>query len=531
MSRGTESAFAGTWRLVRFGLRRDRVVLPVAIVALAGWMLLYPVQYEIYYPTQADINAYAAATAGNAALEAFLGPGRALNTFDGLVGWEMGPVFSVIASLFAMFMVVRHTRADEEDGRTELLLSAPIGRLSQLAAALIITGGSLVLLSILWWIGLVAFGISATGTVAQVLAILGCGLVFMSLTATITQVVSHARAARGVAGAFIGGFYVLRGAGDLGDNFLSWLSPIGWSIATRPYSDPDWLVLLLPLTATLALSTLAFSLCSRRDLGAGFLRPRPGPPSLSTRLPAPLALAWRIQRGALRGWVLGLGLAALLYGALGEEVEALIESSPQFTEALFAGGKEITDSYFATMLDFYAIVAAGFVIGSALRPASEEKAGRAELVLASGVGKVRWALSHISIAVFGAVLLMIVCGALSGVGFGLVGGGFDRLVDLVAAGPVYVPASLVLGGVAVLSFGFSPRASFVAWAALGLCAIVLTLQSLSAIGDWLADISPYNHLPLVPAQPIEFQPLALLTLLAVLLTASGLALWSRRDLT
>lgn len=530
MSSGLGHWFSGTWRLIRFGLRRDRIVLPVSIVALGVWILLYPIQYEIYYPTQADIDAYAAATAGNAALEAFLGPGRAINTFDGLTAWEMGPVFSVLASLFAMFMVIRHTRSDEEDGRTELLLSAPVGRLSQLAAALLITGGSLVLQGVLWWIGLVAFGLDPLGTTAQVLAILGCAFVFMSLTAVVTQVISHARAARGVVGALIGAFYVIRGVGDLGDNFLTWLSPIGWSIATRPYDDPQWWVLLLPLTATIALTALAFSLLSRRDLGAGYLRPRPGPSALRSHLPAPLAFAWRIQRGSLRGWLFGLGIAALLYGALGKEVESLLESSPQFAEALFAGG-EITDSYFATMLDFYAIVASGFVIGSALRPSSEEKAGRAELVLTSGVGKVRWALTHISLAVFGALLLMIVCGFLSGIGFGLAGGGFDRLGDLVSAGPVFVPATLVLGGVAVLSFGISPRASFLAWASLGLCALVLTLQSLSAISERLVDLSPFSHLPLVPAQPIEFWPLVWLTLIAASLSVVGLALWRRRDLT
>ncbi len=530
MNPESRSTLAGTARLIRFGLRRDRIVLPVSVIALAGWMLLYPIQYQIYYPTQADIDAYARATAGSPALEAFLGPGRALDTLDGLIAWEMGPVFSILAALFAMFMVVRHTRSEEEDGRTELLLSAPTGRLSQLAAALSITAGSLVLLAVLWWVGLVAFGMDPVGTLAQVLAILGCGLVFMSVTAVVAQLVSHARAARGVAGALIGLAYVIRGVGDLGGNFLSWLSPIGWSIATRPYSGPDWWALLLPLATTVGLSVLAFSLLSRRDLGAGYLRPKPGPDSLRSRLPAPLALSWRIQRGALRGWAVGLGLAALLYGAMGNEVERLIESSPQFTEAFFAGG-EITDSYFATMLDFYAIVAAGFVIGSALRPSSEEKAGRAELVLATGVGKVRWAFSHIVLAVFGALVLMVVCGFLSGLGFGLAGGGFDRLPDLVAAGPVFVPATLVLGGLAVLSFGFSPRASFLPWIALGVCALVLTLQSLSAISDWLAELSPYNHLPLVPAQPIEFWPLAWLTALAAGLTLAGLALWRRPDLT
>jgi ABC-2 type transport system permease protein len=522
-------SFAGTGKLVRFALRRDRIVLPISVAALAIWILLYPIQYEIYYPTQSEIDAYAAATAGNAALEAFLGPGRAIDTFDGLTAWEMGPVFSIIASLFAMFMVVRHTRSDEEDGRTELLLSAPIGRLSQLAAALVVTGGALALQAVLWWVGLVAFGLDPVGTTVQVLAILGCALVFMALTAVVTQVVSHARSARGVVGSLIGAFYVIRGVGDLGDNFLTWLSPIGWAIATRPFSDPSWWVLLLPLAATVILTVTAFSLLSRRDLGAGYLRPRPGPPALRSRLPASMAFAWRIQRGALRGWLFGLGIAAILYGSLGKEVEALLESSPQFTEALFAGG-EITDSYFATMLDFYAIVASGFVIGSALRPASEEKAGRAELVLASGVGKVRWATSHIAIAFLGAVLLMLVCGFLSGVGFGLAGGGFDRLGDLVAAGPVFVPATLVLGGVAVLSFGISPRASFLPWAALGISALILTLQSLSAISERLVDLSPFSHLPLVPAQPIEFWPLAWLTLIAGSLSVVGLELWRRRDL-
>ncbi len=479
MNPGLRQAFAGTGHLVRFGLRRDRVVLPVSVIALAIWILLYPIQYEIYYPTQVQIDAYAAATAGNAALEAFLGPGRAIDTFDGLVGWEMGPVFSILASLFAMFMVVRHTRSEEEDGRTELLLSAPVGRLSQLAAAFLITGGALLVQAVLWWTGLVAFGLDPVGTTAQVMAILGCALVFMALTGVVCQVVSHPRAARGVAGSLIGAFYVIRGVGDL---------------------------------------------------GAGYLRPRPGPPELRTRLPAPMAFAWRIQRGALRGWLLGLGIAALLYGSLGREVEALLESSPQFTEALFAGG-EITDSYFATMLDFYAIVASGFVIGSALRPGTEEKAGRAELVLATGVGRVRWASSHVLLALLGAILLMVTCGLLSGIGFGLVGGGFDRLVDLTAAGPVFVPAALVLGGIAVLSFGISPRASFLPWVALGLCAVVLTLQSLSAISERLVDLSPFSHLPLVPAQPIEFWPLVWLSSIAFALSALGLGLWQRRDLT
>jgi ABC-2 type transport system permease protein len=60
--------------------------------------------------------------------------------------------------------------------------------------------------------------------------------------------------------------------------------------------------------------------------------------------------------------------------------------------------------------------------------------------------------------------------------------------------------------------------------------LILTLQSLSAISERLVDLSPFSYLPLVPAQPIEFWPLAWLTLIAGSLSVVGLELWRRRDL-
>ncbi|MFM9150595.1 MAG: ABC transporter permease, partial [Solirubrobacterales bacterium] len=172
------SNFSGTVALARAGLRRDRVILPVAILGLVGWGVLYPIQFDTYFPTQASIESYAVTIQSNPAFEAFFGPGSALDTFDGLVSWEMGPVLSIVAALFAMFMLVRHTRSEEEDGRTELLLAQPVGRLAHLGSALVITVGGLLVLSVLWWVGLVIAGLDPGGTAVQVAAILGCGLVF-----------------------------------------------------------------------------------------------------------------------------------------------------------------------------------------------------------------------------------------------------------------------------------------------------------------------------------------------------------------
>jgi ABC-2 type transport system permease protein len=522
--------FCGTGILVRAGLRRDRLILPISILGLLGWAILYPIQYRAYFPTPDSIEAYARTIQSNPAFEAFFGPGSGIGNFDGLVSWEMGPILAIVAALFGMFLMTRHTRSEEENGYTELLLAQPVGRLAHLASGLVITGGALTLLCSIWWAGLVAAGLSAGGTAVQVTAIFGSGLVFTGLTAVAVQIIGHARSVRGLVGAILGGLYVLRGIGDLTDSAISWLSPTQWVIATKPYGEPLYWLLALPLAVSTLLIVAAFAMASGRDLGAGILRPRPGPASYRAWLPPTLALAWRVQRGTVIGWTVGLSVAALLYGAIGIEISSLLAENPQFSTFLAPAG-DLLDGYFATMLYFYAIVGSGFVISSALRPASEEKSARAELPLASTASRVRWALGNGAVALFGAVLLMILTGALSGVGYGLAGGGWGRVGELAVAGPTYVPAMLVLGGLALLAFGISARAGFIAWAYFALCALLLTLESLTVVTGRVADLSPFTHLPLTPAEPVEVLPLMVLSALALILAAIGMVLWRRRDLT
>ncbi|MFM9053738.1 MAG: anibiotic ABC transporter, partial [Solirubrobacterales bacterium] len=72
---------------------------------------------------------------------------------------------------------------------------------------------------------------------------------------------------------------------------------------------------------------------------------------------------------------------------------------------------------------------------------------------------------------------------------------------------------------------------FIAWAFYAVCALLVTLESLTVIVGRLADVSPFTHLALVPAETVAVQPLLALTGIAILLSAAGLALWGRRDLT
>ena len=87
------------------------------------------------YATQAEFDRAAENMADNAAFIAMAGPARALNTLGGQVAWQACAFGAIVAGLMSMFLVGRHTRAEEECGRDELVRAGAIGRHAPLAAA------------------------------------------------------------------------------------------------------------------------------------------------------------------------------------------------------------------------------------------------------------------------------------------------------------------------------------------------------------------------------------------------------------
>lgn len=525
----------GTGRLLRFSFQRDRWLIPVCVAGLVAWTAMYAASYKGLYGSPAALEKLAASMEGNAAVTAMIGPPRAIDTLPGVVVWEAVPVLSILASIFSLFLVTRHSRMEEEDGRTDLLLATGAGRLAPLASALALT--SLSLLTAAAGIAgvLIAAGFDPGQSALSAAAILGCGLVFAGTTAFCAQLTGKARLTRGLAAGVLGLAWAVRAVGDLGSGDLTWLSPLGWAELTHPFSGGRWWVLLLPAGACVVTVVMAAFVLRRRDIGAGLFQPRPGPPRASRALTRPLGLALRLQRGTIAGWTYALAVYGLVIGGMGDSVEGVLDSSPAFKDAFLKGaasstGAALLDSYFASLLVVLAILAAAFTISAALRPHSEEARGRAELPLAMPPGRVRWAGEHVLIGAVASLLLVTALGVAIGIGLGVSTGDFSRIPELAAGGAVQAPAMWVMGGVALLLFGASSRLGGAAWGFLAAC---LAIWSMSAFGDlpaWVNDLSPFTHTPLVPYASADPVPLFVMTLIAGFLTAAGLALFRRRDL-
>jgi len=435
----------------------------------------------------------------------------------------------------SIFIVIRHTRADEEAGRLELVGSTAVGRHAALAVGLMLAAGANCVLALLIAAGLIAVGLPAGGSAALGLAIAACGLVFTSVAAVTAQIAGSARGARGIAiGALAVAYVVESIAAAAGLPWLGWLSPVGWANEIRAFAGDRWLVLALPVLAAVVLAAAAAALAARRDLGAGLVPPRPGPAEAAASLRSPLALAWRLQRGSLAGWAIGTLLAGAAFGSVADGIGSLLGSGAQVRDAItrLGGQAGITDAYLAAMMGIIGLAAAAYAVSAVLRLRSEETTGRSDPVLATATGRDGWGASHLIVAAGEAAVVLAAAGLGAGLAYGLragdVGGQLPRLLGAAIA---QLPAALAVAGVAVALFGLLPRSCVAGgWTALSLAALIVLLGPTLRFTQWVQDISPFTHVPKLPGGMVSAAPLAWLAVIALALTAAGLAGLRHRDI-
>ncbi|MEU8350527.1 MULTISPECIES: ABC transporter permease [unclassified Streptomyces] len=536
VARGTgRGTLAGTGTLIRFGLRRDRVRIPVWLLALLLGTVSTANSLSTLYTSAAD-RASTAETMGSPAGLATSGPRHYLTdyNFGSMMGHQMLGFTAVLVGLMSVLIISRHTRAEEETGRAELLRSTVVGRHAQLAAALSVALVANVALALLLAAGLSGLGIEgidAGGSLLYGFAHAAVGMVFAAVAAVTVQITPWARGASGMALAAIGAAYVLRAAGDVGNDWLSWISPIGWVQRTYVYLDDRWWPLLLALAFAAAAAAVAFPLSTRRDVGAGLRPQRLGSRTASGPLTHPLGFALRLHRGMLAGFGAGLLMLGAVYGSILGDADDLLDDIDQIQEALAAmGGASVTESFAAMTMIPVSVVASVYVVMAALRPRAEESAGRAEPLLATGLSRTRWAGSHIVVSLAGGTAMLLA----AGLSFGLLGaattGDGGLVLRLTGAALAYAPALWVTTGVATLLFGWYPSAVTVAWLVPVYGFVVGYLGQMLQFPDWLNNVSPFGHVPQLPAADMNWTPLAILTLVAAALIWAGLAGFRRRDL-
>jgi ABC-2 type transport system permease protein len=532
---GPSHSLVGTWHLIRLALRRDRVTVPIWVLLLGVIPAGTVSTYEKLYPTLASRMTLTAGLGANPSVKLLYGPAFDLSTSGGYTAWKYGAFLPLMLALACVFTVVRHTRAEEDSGRQELLASAVVGRFAALTAAVSVTGAASLATGLIAAAGLAGVGLPAAGSLAFGLGMALTGWVAIGVAATAAQIVTYARTANGIACAVVGGFYLLRAVGDASADvgWLSWLSPIGWSTQLHAYTGERWWVLALFLAAAVLAIGFAYALLPRRDLGMGLIAARPGPATASAGLRTPFALAWRLQRGAFFGWLIGFAVMGGILGALVNGISGVVGDTEQIRQIFerMGGVAGITNSFLASLGGLFAAVASLYAVQATLRMRAEETANRVEPLLATSVGRLRWAAGHLVYTLLGSALMMAAAGAATGLFNGLqthdVGG---QVAAMLGATLAQVPAVWAVSGGAILLYGLRPAWSAAAWAVAMLFLLISYIGPAADLSQPIMDVSPFTHVPKLPSAAFTATPLLWLLGVTVVAYGVGLTALRRRDI-
>lgn len=514
----------GIGTLIALALRRDRFRIGMWVGWLTLLMTYTPLAFTSIYPTTADRMARVTMMKTPAGI-IMGGPNFGVDETDVgvMVANELMTVIIAAAAIMSILTVIRHTRAEEESGSAELVMSAVIGHQARTYAALVVVGLMNAVLAGAMTIALSAAGFDAADSLGISLGITGASMVFAGVAAVTSQLWRTSRAASGVAMAALAAAVLVRGVGDIIDNkgsALSWFSPLAWAQQMRPFVDLRWWPFLLLVGASVALMLTAHMLEGHRQYDAGVL-PSRGENANAPEIKSVFGLNLQLQRGLLTGWGAGIYLAGMAFGSMAKSLRDSIDTNPLLARAFQAHG---LDSIFATFNQVLAIAATAYVVSAIVKLAKDEQSGITEAVLARAVSRWNWILSAVAVTVMGSALLMLIAGLGGGLGAAATLHNPDLVWRLTLAALAQVPALMVVAGIAAI--GVAVRHSWIGWLVVAF-SVGMLYAGILQLPSWIVTLSPVMRV----SAPVEYPWLTMLALMVIgvgLTTAAG-GIYRRRD--
>jgi ABC-2 type transport system permease protein len=529
------NTLAGTRRLVRLALRRERTIAPWWILLLVTMAQVMVAYINRNMSTPELMATYAEMINRNAFFQA-LGGGTVVPDLAFMASWRSGGLLYVMNGLAALMAVVRYTRADEDDSRIELLRAGVLSRYAPLTAALLVAGSVSLAGGALTSVSLIAIGLEPVGSIAYGAAITAAGWVFGAVGAVAAQLARTARTARSISLSVLGIAYILRYAGDAtGQYWMKYISPIGWSHLVEAYKDERWWMLAVAVAVTAALAAIAHILAGRRDLGAGLIPEHRGR-ATAPGLRGAISLSWRLNRGLLAKWAVGIAVFAAFAGGLSTLAYQLANAPSVAVDNLlerFFGrpGVPLLDYVPWPLILIFAHVIALYPVLMVLRLRVEETSGRTEALQATPVTRLRWAAGQLFVVIIGTTALLALAGIVYGVFFAVLIGDASDVPRLLAGALGTTPAAWLVGAVCMCAYGLAPRlstaiswATWIATAALGQIAGPL-------YGVWGGTpFEPFHYIPnTIAGEPFDLMPATVMVTLSAVLLSGGLLALRRRD--
>jgi len=400
-------------------------------------------------------------------MQGLAGKPVAVETLGGYLQYKYGTFFPLVVSLWSMLALSGTLAGEARRGSLEFVAAGPIAR-RRVALEKLVAHVVAVTLAVAAIFASIAIAGSAFATLPgdELSVVQAAGYaVWLGLLGLAAGSVAFAVApflgrgpALAIAGVVTFAGFILNGY----QNAIPELAPFanltwfGWTANHIPLANLyDWPSVALVAVATVGLFALGIEAFARRDLGATSAVPTPHLPQALIGVRGPASRAFGEILPVALAWGVGLGIFGLLLAGSGRSFAAQLDEAPEFRrilEAVFPGlDLGTTGALLQLLFVEFGFVLVGLAAATLVGTwASDETAGRLELVLAAPLARVRWALSG-GLAAFAGVAVVTMLAAL-GVGVGAVITGDDVLTPIVgtlvigAYGAALVGVGLAVGG-------------------------------------------------------------------------------------
>ncbi len=480
------------------------------------------------YTTPEQIHTYAAAVTAGSALVAINGRVEGIDSLGGVIADEFGFLAAFLLPLLGISLVAQATRAEEEAGRLETVLAGRVARHVPALAGLMLASAAIFVTAVAFALGLVASGVPAARSVLYAASLGTLAFVFAGFAALLAQVTLHSRGVYTWGLLVLAVAYVLRGVGDVTNTWITWLSPLGWAEKAAAFGDMRWWTLLIPIAFGVLLAALAVLIAARRDLGSSLFRGGAGSARASRWLRSPLGLATEIHLPAALGWLAGALIIAGMMGALAQQFLDAIAGSPSMAEAIGMSSARPEDGFVAITQLYIAIIATGYAVQAIGSLRGEETAGRLEIRLSGTLSRMRWLAAHGLVIVTGLVVIVILSSVVLAATTAWSMGTALHLDRVLGAGAAYLPAELLVAGLALALFGLRPRAFPAGYAAFAFVSFIALLGPGLKLAWWIRDLAPTTHVGNPPLGTVEALPLVVLGAITAVLGVAAAVGFRRR---
>jgi len=475
-----------------------------------------------------------AALAANPAVRTLFGEPVALDEAGGFTVWRVGTVLAVLLGTWAGLATVRVLRGEEDAGRWELLLAGrvPIAsavrrHLVVLIAATLVSGAAVA-------VALVAAGTAVTGAVVHGVSLALIGVFFVGVGGVAAQLWPNRGAAAGATVAVLVAGLLARMVGDgvaaLG--WLRWLSPFGLAALARPYDADRVLPLAVLAAASITLLTAGPVAARHRDVRGGVLGGAHSRRSRGALLGSAPSFAVRSTLRPLAAWALGIAAFFLLIGLISESMTGFLRDNPQFAELARQSGFELdaVQGYAATLFTLLAVPLGGFAVSRIAALAGAERARRLDLLLAAPLARAQLLAAEVAATAAGVLALAATAAFATWAGTTATSTPLG-LGDALAGAANTLPVAALGLATALLALGWAARAVVAVGMLPTAGGFLLTVLADSVDAPaWVAALSPFDHLALVPGSPPDVPAALVMLALAAGIGAIGVLGYHRRDI-